>query len=264
MSNALPCTEAHDQPSPQPPGRPDNPTAPPTPERSQPLLLPTRQTKPTVLPGVRTGTTTTMPTAFITGGTAGIGLGFAHHLAADGHDLVLVARDQTRLDRTATELTARHAIKVDTLTADLTTIEGCATAEKHLATYTPDILINNNAGRALRVPYSRNPLADEERMLDLLVRAPLRLTHAALPGMTSRRSGAILNIASVAGLLPAGTFGAAKAWLINFSESVRHDVANTAYASSPSAPASPTPTPHPSTPSRPGSGSPSTKSSTKP
>ncbi|MDT0319995.1 SDR family NAD(P)-dependent oxidoreductase [Streptomyces millisiae] len=100
---------------------------------------------------------------------------------------------------------------------------GCATVEKHLVSTAVDVLVNN-AGHSLPQPYPRSPLSEEERMLDLLVRAPLRLTHAAIPGMTARRHGTILNIASVAGLLPTGTYGAARAWLINFSESLRHDL----------------------------------------
>jgi short-subunit dehydrogenase len=165
-----------------------------------------------------------MTTALITGGTAGIGLGFAYRLAADGHDLVLVARDQARLDQTATVLHDRYGVHTDTITADLATPDGCATVEKHLISAPIDVLINN-AGHSLPQPYPHSRLADEERMLDLLVRAPLRLTHAAIPGMTKRGHGAILNIASVAGLLPAGTYGAAKAWLIHLSESLRHDLA---------------------------------------
>ncbi|RKN05496.1 SDR family NAD(P)-dependent oxidoreductase [Streptomyces radicis] len=165
-----------------------------------------------------------MTTALITGGSSGIGLGFARRFAAEGHDLVLVARDQPRLDRTAVELQSRYGVHVDTISADLATVEGCDLVEKHLGSAVVDILVNN-AGHALPQPYPRGALADEERMLDLLVRAPLRLTHAAIPGMTARGHGAILNVASVAGLLPAGTYGAAKAWLIHFSESLRLDLA---------------------------------------
>ncbi|MGP4112289.1 SDR family NAD(P)-dependent oxidoreductase [Streptomyces sp. 4N509B] len=164
-----------------------------------------------------------MTTALVTGGTAGIGLGFAHRLAADGHDLVLVARDESRLDQTATALHDRYGVTTTAVPADLATRDGCATVEEHLTSTPTDILINN-AGHSLPLPYPHSSLDDEERMLDLLVRAPLRLAHAAIPGMVERGRGAILNIASVAGLLPAGTYGAAKAWLINFSESLRHDL----------------------------------------
>ncbi|GHJ35427.1 SDR family oxidoreductase [Streptomyces sp. TS71-3] len=165
-----------------------------------------------------------MTTALITGGTSGIGLGFARRLASEGHDLVLVARDKERLDQTAAELHKQYGVRTQAIAADLATSDGCAVVERHLSTSPIDILVNN-AGHALPQPYPRSPLEAEEHMLDLLVRAPLRLTHAAIPGMTERGRGAILNIASVAGLLPTGTYGAAKAWLIRFSESLRFDLA---------------------------------------
>ncbi|MFC5031567.1 SDR family NAD(P)-dependent oxidoreductase [Streptomyces sp. So13.3] len=163
-----------------------------------------------------------MTTVLITGGTYGIGAGFARRFAADGHDLVLVARGKERLDAVAADLHTRYGVCVDTIEADLTTVEGCARVEDRLRNSTIDILVNN-AGHALPAPYPRSPLADEERMIDLLIRVPLRLTQAAIPGMAERRHGVILNIASVAGLLPTGTYGAAKAWLIRFSESLRFD-----------------------------------------
>ncbi len=87
-----------------------------------------------------------------------------------------------------------------------------------------DILVNN-AGFGLPAPFPYNPVEDEERMLDLLVKVPLRLTHAVLPGLRERRRGAVLNVSSVAGLLPTGTYGAAKAWVTAFSESLRVDMA---------------------------------------
>lgn len=166
-----------------------------------------------------------MTTALITGGTSGIGLGFARRFAAQGHHLALVARSKPGLDQAAADLRVRYGVRVETIAADLATPDGRATVENHLTTAVIDILVNN-AGHSLPDPYPHSPLTDEERMLDLLVRAPLRLTHAALPGMTQRGHGAILNIASVAGLVPAGTYGAAKAWLIHFSESLRHDLAD--------------------------------------
>lgn len=166
-----------------------------------------------------------MTTALITGGSSGIGLGFANHLAADGHDLVLVARNQARLDRTAAHLRTRYGVQVQTIAADLTAHDGCSAVERHVRSSAIDVLVNN-AGHGLAQPFPHSALTDEERMLDILVRAPLRLTHAATPGMIERGHGAILNVASIAGLLPTGTYGAAKVWLIRFSESLRLDLAS--------------------------------------
>lgn len=165
-------------------------------------------------------------TILITGATSGIGAAFAHRFAAKDCDLVIVARDKDRLDRTAVQLRGKFGINVDVLAADLTDPAHCQRVEERLAIPDQpiDVLVNN-AGFGLPAPFPHSPVNDEERMLDLLVRVPLRLTHAAIPGMTERRRGAILNVASVSGLLPTGTYGAAKAWIISFSESLRVDLA---------------------------------------
>ncbi|WP_156723643.1 SDR family NAD(P)-dependent oxidoreductase [Streptomyces apocyni] len=167
-----------------------------------------------------------MTTVLITGATSGIGAAFARRFAEMGCDLVIVARDQDRLDRSAADLRTRFGVTVDVLAADLTDPPQCRTVEERLSTpdRPVDVLVNN-AGFGLPAPFPHSPVDDEERMLDLLVRVPLRLTHAAIPGMTSRRRGVILNVSSVAGLLPTGTYGAAKAWITSFSESLRVDLA---------------------------------------
>jgi short-subunit dehydrogenase len=169
-----------------------------------------------------------MTTALITGASSGIGACFARRLAARKTGLVLVARDQTRLEAAAGELRSRHGVAVEVLTADLLDPAGRARVESRLTADHPggpvDVLVNN-AGFGLPAPFPHSPIEDEERMLDLLTRVPMRLTHAAVPGMIARRRGAVVNVSSVAGLLPTGTYGAAKAWLTAFSESLRVDLA---------------------------------------
>ncbi|MFJ8692429.1 SDR family NAD(P)-dependent oxidoreductase [Streptomyces roseolilacinus] len=167
-----------------------------------------------------------MTRVLITGATSGIGAAFARRFAAVHCDLVLVARDEERLAGTARDLRDRHGVRVETLAADLLDPAGRSAVEERLSDPSApvDVLVNN-AGFGLPAPFPHSPVEDEERMLDLLTRVPLRLTHAAVPGMTARRRGAVINIASVAGLLPTGTYGAAKAWLIAFSESLRVDLA---------------------------------------
>ncbi len=158
------------------------------------------------------------PLALITGATAGIGAEFARQLAAKGYDLVLVARDRTRLEATAAELGQRFGVSVKVLPADLLRRDELAAVERRVArpVHPVDLLVNN-AGFGLRNPFEANDLADEQDQLDLLAAVPMRLTHAALQQMLPRHSGTILNVASVAGFTPRGTYGAAKAWLISFS-----------------------------------------------
>ncbi|MEC4019951.1 SDR family NAD(P)-dependent oxidoreductase [Streptomyces sp. H27-D2] len=162
----------------------------------------------------------------ITGGTSGIGAAFARRFGAMGYSLVLVARDEKRLDDSAVTLRTRYGVTVETIRADLNDPDACRRVEEYLAApeNAVDVLVNN-AGFGLPKPYPHNAVEDEERMLDILVRTPLRLTHAVIPGMKARGRGVILNVGSVAGLLPTGTYGAAKAWLIAFSESLRVDLA---------------------------------------
>jgi hypothetical protein len=167
----------------------------------------------------------TAPTALVTGATAGLGLSFSRRLAQDGFGLVLVARDAERLDSVAGDLRARYGVEVEPLPADLTTDKGCAVVAERLTEDTrPVDLLVNNAGFGLAHPFLQNPVEEEERLLSLLVTAVLRLTHAAVPGMLARRRGAVVNVSSVGGFVPRGTYGAAKAWVTSFSVSLARDV----------------------------------------
>jgi len=159
-----------------------------------------------------------MTIALVTGATAGIGAEFCRQLAAQGHDLVLVARDRARLDVFAAELAAAHGVQVEVLAADLLDREQLATVERRLerADRPVDVLLNN-AGYGLSGWFEQNTLEQETDLLEILATVPMRLTHAALQQMLPRRSGTIVNIASVAGFTPRGTYGAAKAWVLSFS-----------------------------------------------
>jgi short-subunit dehydrogenase len=81
----------------------------------------------------------------------------------------------------------------------------------------PVVYLVNNAGYGLREPFERNRLELEQAHLDVLVTAPMRLSHAALAAMLPRRAGTILNVASVAAYTPRGTYGAAKSWVLSFT-----------------------------------------------
>ncbi|WP_137846012.1 SDR family oxidoreductase, partial [Microbacterium sp. 2FI] len=159
-----------------------------------------------------------MTTALITGASSGLGAEYARQLAARGADLVLVARDRDALEDLATTLRARYRVEVAVLAADLLKPRHRARVERRIADPDQPIeVLVNNAGFGLPLAFERNDIDDEVRHLDLHVEVPMRLTHAALPGMLARGHGRIVNVASVAGFMPRSTYGACKGWLISFS-----------------------------------------------
>ncbi|MDQ4046849.1 MAG: SDR family oxidoreductase [Actinomycetota bacterium] len=159
-----------------------------------------------------------MTTALITGATAGLGAEFARQLAEQGHDLVLVARDESRLQATAAELFRRYGTTAEVLPADLTDDAGVAAVVERLSDVSrPVEVLVNNAGMGLLEDFDRNSIEDEKKHLKLHVQTAMELSHAALQGMLARGSGRIVNVASVAAFLPRGSYSAAKAWLVSFS-----------------------------------------------
>ena len=167
-------------------------------------------------------------TAVITGASAGIGGRFARLLASKGYDLVLVARDESRLTATATELEKEFGIKCEILIADLSTERGSKSVEDRVSDQERpiDVLINN-AGFGIRESFLRSQKDAEQQLLDVLVRTPMRLMHSALPMMKERNSGIIINVSSVAGWIAGGTYSAAKSYLTVLSESLHTELRNT-------------------------------------
>ena len=157
-----------------------------------------------------------MSLALITGPTAGIGRAFADALAAEGHDLVLVSRDKARLESVADELQTAYGVRAEVLPADLSDASETRRVEERLASE-PFAVLVNNAGFGMNRPFQDNDVADEQAALDVLVTAVMRLTHAALGPMLAAGEGEIVNVSSVAGYLPRGTYGAHKAWVTSFS-----------------------------------------------
>jgi uncharacterized protein len=166
------------------------------------------------------------PIALVTGPTAGLGRLFADRLARRGYDLVLVSRDEARLNEVAGELAAAYAVSCEVLVADLTDRAQLGAVEERLLDrgHPVDLLVNN-AGFGLKRTFLHNTVEQEQAHLDILVTAPMRLTHAALRQMTERHSGGIINVSSVAGTQPRGSYSAAKAYLNRFGEWAAHEYA---------------------------------------
>ena len=165
--------------------------------------------------------------AAITGASAGIGSVFARKLAARGYDLLLIARRGDRLEQLGAELERAHQIRVETCAADLSVVEDMEGIAARLAAEPRLDLLVNNAGFGVKGRYWEAPLEDQLKMHRLHIGAILRLTRAALAAMVERGSGAIINVASVAGFTRSPgsvSYCATKAWLNAFTEGLYLDL----------------------------------------
>lgn len=164
-------------------------------------------------------------TALVTGASSGIGKAFAALLAQKGYAVVLTARRADRLEALAAELTQKYGVATHAIAADLAQRDASQQIVETLASRNlkVDVLVNN-AGYGQPGSYVDVPWADHERFMQVMVTAVLDLTYRLLPGMIERGWGRIINIASVAGMVPSPAghtlYGASKAFLIRASEAL--------------------------------------------
>ena len=166
-------------------------------------------------------------TALITGASTGIGATYADRLARRGYDLILVARDEARLDALAYRLRAAAKVSVETLKADLTDKTDLAKVEQRLASDASITLLVNNAGAAAHGAFADQGADRHEALIDLNVLALTRLTAAVTPAFLSRGKGAIINLASVLSLvheigLP--VYNATKAYVLMLSRALQQEL----------------------------------------
>lgn len=167
-------------------------------------------------------------TALITGASSGIGAIYAERLARRGYDLILVARNQDRLNALAKHLGTETGRTVEVLAADLNDAAQLAKVEAKLRQDASITLLLNNAGVGTHTPLLQSDVDAMTRLLELNVIAPTRLTYAAVPAFVARGAGAVINIASIVGIAPEllnGVYGGSKAFVLAFSQSLHHEFA---------------------------------------
>jgi len=165
-------------------------------------------------------------TVLVTGASAGIGKAFAKVFAAKGWNVVLTARRLDRLEALASEIETKYKVGAIAIEQDLAapdSVEKLVAAISDRRVLTVDGLVNN-AGYSVPGHYAKTAWADQDRFLRVMVTVPSELAHVLLPPMVQRRFGRIINVASLAGLIPGAAghtlYGASKAFLIRFSESL--------------------------------------------
>lgn len=166
------------------------------------------------------------PRALVTGASSGLGECFVRQLAAARTDLVLVARRGEAMERLGDELADAHGVRAEVLVADLADRQALSNVADRIAVGDIDMVVNN-AGFGFYGPVVSHSPEQELGMVDVDVAAVVLLSQAALAVMAPRRSGSLLNVASVAGFATtpgSATYSAAKAFVVMFTEAVHDEV----------------------------------------
>ncbi len=169
-------------------------------------------------------------TALVTGASSGIGAVYADRLAARGFDLLLVARDQERLESAASKLRDAHGVMVEVLKADLTQKDEVLKLEQRLRSDSGISLLVNNAGVAVNGLLANADPEVLEQLIQLNVTTLTRLAAAAAAAFTSAGRGTIINIASVVALFPErfnATYSASKAYVLSLTQSLNTELEGT-------------------------------------
>lgn len=168
--------------------------------------------------------------ALITGASSGIGVEFARQLAAQGTDVVLVARSVDRLDELGAELRDRTGVSVEVLAADLSDAAALATVEARVAAGDDPVdLLVNNAGYGFSGTFGDIDVDDEDAEIRVNIIALMRLSHAAINRMRGSGGGGILNVSSTASFQPgpgSANYSATKAWVSSFSQALYEEHAD--------------------------------------
>lgn len=168
----------------------------------------------------------------VTGASSGIGEAYAERLAADGWDLMIVARRVERLDQLAARLREAHGVRVDAIGADLSRADEISSISAAVAAAPLEMLVNN-AGLAHYMPFAELPSAVARELLEVNIVAPVVLSRAAVPGMIERGGGSIINVASLLAFSgeaeepffpKRAVYASTKSFIVTFSQVLAHEV----------------------------------------
>jgi short-subunit dehydrogenase len=165
----------------------------------------------------------------ITGASSGIGAIYAERFAAQGHNLILVARNVDRLRAVAAKIQAKHGVKIEILPADLGNKDGIKRVEEVLASDSEIEVLVNNAGIGAASPLLNSDVDQMEKMINLNVNALMRLTYAVVPEFVKRGKGTVINISSIVAISPEtlnGVYGGSKAFVLAFTQSLQHELSS--------------------------------------
>ena len=168
-----------------------------------------------------------MKVTLITGASSGIGEAFARRLAADGHNLVLVARSEKALLELCDELMLKHKIFAHFVVLDLAEPEPDLRLLEEIRKHDLEVdWLINNAGFGSVGDFAKLDIDRELQMIELNISALVTITHAFLQGMRERGHGVVINVSSAAGFQPIpfmATYAATKAFVSSFSEAIAEE-----------------------------------------
>lgn len=169
--------------------------------------------------------------AIITGASSGIGKALTFEFAAGGFNVLITGRNETALRGVANECTARYRVQTDVAVADLSKPESVEALIKSVQAQPRDYaVLVNNAGFGIHGDFASTSIEENVNLVDVQLKAAMRLTRAVLPSMVSKRSGKILNVASVYSFAPVpfqSVYSACKAFLLSFSASLQSELQGT-------------------------------------
>ncbi len=166
--------------------------------------------------------------ALVTGATSGLGREFARELAKRGHDLIITGRRRNEIQKVAAEIRAQHNVDVKVIIAELSSTRDVSRVVAAIKRTDNLAFLVNNAGYGIWRTFHEDALDNELRQLEVHVTTPLRLVHAAVPGMIKRGEGSIVNVCSLAAFAPlpsSGLYSGTKSFLHVFTETLHMEVA---------------------------------------